>query len=109
MSLRKCQYKFYKFIHLFQFYTILLKKGILNEGFYIYVSEYIFASHVSAEPAGKIALDYIGKKPYINCGMCLGEGTGAIIGGKLFDFALAGFNEAVGFQEIEVEQYKHLE
>lgn len=69
-------------------------------------ADYMFASHVSAEPAGQTALDAIGKKAYINCGMCLGEGTGAVICAKLFDFALAGYNEAASFEAAKVEQYR---
>ncbi|MCX7715569.1 MAG: nicotinate-nucleotide--dimethylbenzimidazole phosphoribosyltransferase [Clostridia bacterium] len=71
--------------------------------------DYMFASHCSAEPAGKLALDAIGIKPYIDCGMCLGEGTGAVIGAKLFDFALAAYNEIVGFDEVSFERYIPLE
>lgn len=72
-------------------------------------SEYIYASHVSAEPAGRAALENIGKKAYLECGMCLGEGTGGVIGAKLFDFAISAYNEAAGFNEVNIEQYKDLE
>lgn len=71
-------------------------------------SDYIFASHCSAEPAGKFALESIGKIPLINCGMRLGEGTGAVIGAELFDFALAAYNEPADFNDISVEKYQLL-
>lgn len=70
---------------------------------------YMFASHCSAEPAGKMALDAVGLKAYLECGMCLGEGTGAVIGAKLFDFALAAYDEVVDFQAANVEKYKLLQ
>ena len=72
-------------------------------------SDYIFASHCSAEPAGKLALRAIDKKEYFNCGMCLGEGTGAVIGAVLFDFALAAYQEIANFEEAKFGYYKLLE
>jgi nicotinate-nucleotide--dimethylbenzimidazole phosphoribosyltransferase len=71
-------------------------------------SEYIYATHVSAEPAGRFALESIGKKAYLECGMCLGEGTGAVIGAKLFDFAISAYNETAYFDDAGVEQYEML-
>ena len=41
-------------------------------------AERILASHVSAEPAGRMVLDALGLSPMITAGMCLGEGTGAV-------------------------------
>jgi nicotinate-nucleotide--dimethylbenzimidazole phosphoribosyltransferase len=70
--------------------------------------DYIFASHCSAEPAGQLALNAINKEAYINCGMCLGEGTGAVIGGKLFDFALAAYDEIASFDEAKFGHYELL-
>jgi nicotinate-nucleotide--dimethylbenzimidazole phosphoribosyltransferase len=71
--------------------------------------DYMFASHCSAEPAGRFALDCLGMKAYLECGMCLGEGTGAVIGAKLLDFALAAYAEVADFQEAEVEAYALLQ
>ncbi len=59
---------------------------------------FLYASHCSAEPAGKLALEALQLPAYLECGMCLGEGTGAVIGAKLFDFALAAYTEAASFQ-----------
>lgn len=69
---------------------------------------YMYASHCSAELAGRKALDVINMKAYLECGMCLGEGTGAVIGAKLFDFALAAYNEIAGFKEIGIKKYRLL-
>lgn len=71
--------------------------------------DYIFASHCSAEPAGQLALKAIGKEAYINAGMCLGEGTGAVVAAKLFDFAIAAYNEIADFDEADFGHYELLE
>lgn len=70
---------------------------------------YIYASHCSAEPAGKLALESIGLKAYLDCGMCLGEGTGAVIGAKLFDFALAAYDEIADFKAASIGKYELLQ
>ena len=70
--------------------------------------DYMFASHCSAEPAGELALKVINKEAYIKCGMCLGEGTGAVIGAKLFDFALAAYQEIASFEKARVSHYEML-
>ena len=72
-------------------------------------ADYIFASHCSNEPAGRAALEAVGKRAYLDCEMCLGEGTGAVIGMKLFDFALAAFGEIIRFENAVFEQYEPLE
>lgn len=71
--------------------------------------DYIFASHCSAEPAGQLALKAIGKEAYVHAGMCLGEGTGGLIGAKLFDFALAAYNEVADFEQAEFGRYELLQ
>lgn len=71
--------------------------------------DYMFASHCSAEPAGQLALKTIGKEAYIHAGMCLGEGTGGLVGAKLFDFALAAYNEVADFEHAEFGHYELLE
>ena len=63
--------------------------------------QYLFASHCSKEPAGKLALEALGLRAYLDCDMCLGEGTGGVIGAKLFDFALAAYGEIAGFDAWE--------
>lgn len=70
--------------------------------------DYLYASHCSAEPAGKMVLDAIGLHAYLYCDMCLGEGTGAVVGAKLFDFALAAYDEIAGFDEIHMSPYQIL-
>ena len=70
--------------------------------------DYWIAAHVSKEPAGKIVLDALGKRPLITCEMCLGEGTGAVAAFPLLDMANAIYSQMSTFSEIEMEEYKHL-
>ena len=71
--------------------------------------DFLFATHCSAEPAGKMALDALGMQACLQCGMFLGEGTGGVIGAKLFDFALAAYGEIADFTKAAVEAYELLE
>ena len=68
----------------------------------------IFASHVSAEPAGQMVLTALGKKAPIAAGMRLGEGTGGVACVPLLDMALAVFEEAYTFEEGGIEPYEAL-
>lgn len=70
--------------------------------------EYMLASHVSSEPAGKMLLEKIGLKPLINAEMRLGEGTGGIMLLPLLDGALAVYNHSHKFDEIGIERYVEL-
>lgn len=69
-------------------------------------SKAIFASHVSAEPAGTLVLEALGKKPLITAEMRLGEGTGAVAAMPLLDMALAVYSEAYTFDDCGVEAYQ---
>lgn len=71
-------------------------------------AEYMLASHVSSEPAGKMLLDKIGLKPIINAEMRLGEGTGGIMLLPLLDGALAVYKNSHKFDEIGIERYVEL-
>lgn len=65
----------------------------------------MLASHVSAEPAGRLVLDALGKRPLITAGMRLGEGTGAVAAMPLLDMALAVYRDAYTFAEGGIEPY----
>lgn len=71
-------------------------------------AEYMLASHVSSEPAGKMLLEQIGLKPIINAEMRLGEGTGGIMLLPLLDGALAVYNHSHKFDDIGIERYVEL-
>ena len=65
----------------------------------------VFASHVSAEPAGRLVLDELGKKPLITAEMRLGEGTGAAAAMPLLDMALALYRDGVTFDGYGIPAY----
>ncbi|SFA92629.1 nicotinate-nucleotide-dimethylbenzimidazole phosphoribosyltransferase [Acetitomaculum ruminis DSM 5522] len=79
--------------------AVLLKKE---------ANDYILASHVSKEPAGRMMLDKLEKDPIITANMCLGEGTGAVALYPLLDLSLAVYNSMSTFSDIEIEAYKPL-
>lgn len=65
----------------------------------------LIASHVSAEPAGGLVLEALGKKPLITAGMRLGEGSGAVAALPLLDMALAVYQSGHVFDKIGIEPY----
>lgn len=70
------------------------------------VKEYIIASHLSEEPAGKMLLEALGLEPAIQAKMCLGEGSGALALLPLLDMGLAVYNRMSTFEEIKIQEYK---
>ncbi len=71
--------------------------------------DYIFPSHCSNEPAGKLILDAIGMQPFILANMCLGEGTGAVMGFTIADYALTAYYGIPSFEETAFGTYEELE
>jgi nicotinate-nucleotide--dimethylbenzimidazole phosphoribosyltransferase len=67
---------------------------------------FMLASHVSAEPAGRLLLDALGLKPLIQAGMCLGEGTGAVASIPLLLMAADVYESMSSFEDIQIEAYK---
>ena len=65
----------------------------------------VFASHVSAEPAGHMVLDALHRQPLITAGMRLGEGTGAVAAIPLLDMACAVYQESYTFEQGGIEHY----
>lgn len=72
------------------------------------VHDYILASHVSKEKAGRLLLEAIDKEALLTCDMCLGEGTGAIALLPLLNMGVAVYNQMSTFEQIEVEAYQPL-
>lgn len=70
--------------------------------------EYMLPSHRSGEPAGGMILDSLGLSPFIDCGMSLGEGSGAVAVLPLLEMGLSVYREMSTFEEINVEQYQEL-
>ena len=72
-------------------------------------SPYIFPSHCSNEPAGRMVLDAMGKQPYILANMCLGEGTGAVMGFTIADYAFKAYWELPSFEQTAFGTYEELD
>ena len=72
-------------------------------------SPYLFPSHCSNEPAGRMVLDAMGKQPYILANMCLGEGTGAVMGFTIADYAFKAYWELPSFEQTAFGTYEELE
>ena len=70
--------------------------------------DFMIASHVSKEPAGKLVLDTLGLSPMLCCEMCLGEGTGAVASLPVLDMGFTVYEKMATFEDIQVEQYKPL-
>lgn len=69
---------------------------------------YMLASHRSAEPAGGMVLEELGLCPLIDCGMSLGEGSGAVAAMPLLDMGTEVYEKMSTFEEISVKQYEEL-
>ena len=65
----------------------------------------VFASHVSAEPAARLVLEELHKKPLITADLHLGEGTGAVASLPLWDMALAVYHGCYSFAEGGIAPY----
>ena len=71
--------------------------------------DYIIASHVSNEPAGRMLLEELKLSAFLDCNMCLGEGSGAVAAMPLLDMGLQVYRQMGTFADIKVEQYEVLE
>lgn len=71
-------------------------------------ADYLLASHVSAEPAGKWVLEALGKQAPIQAGLRLGEGSGAVCAMPLLDMALAVYRDSGSFEEAAIDPYQPL-
>ncbi len=69
--------------------------------------EYMIATHMSAEPAGKLVLKKLDFMPIITAGMRLGEGTGAMAALTVIDMAVEVYKKTITFPEIDMEKYIH--
>ncbi|MGN0435717.1 MAG: nicotinate-nucleotide--dimethylbenzimidazole phosphoribosyltransferase [Wujia sp.] len=66
---------------------------------------YAFASHVSGERTGGLALEELGLEAIVHGKLCLGEGTGAVTLLPLLDMALAVYREMGTFSDYNIEAY----
>ncbi|HET6615700.1 MAG TPA: nicotinate-nucleotide--dimethylbenzimidazole phosphoribosyltransferase [Dehalococcoidia bacterium] len=65
---------------------------------------YMVASHVSAEPGHRIALDHLGLRPLLDLEMRLGEGSGAALAFSVLDAALRLPREMATFDSAGVSR-----
>lgn len=71
--------------------------------------DYMFASHVSKEPAGNEIIDCLGLKAFLTCDMCLGEGTGAIVAIPVIRMGIDVYMKMRTFDEAKIEEYVEYE
>lgn len=66
----------------------------------------LFASHVSAEPAGGLLLEALGLTAPITAGMFLGEGGGALMLIPLLEQAWGVYSSGQSFEKLGIEAYR---
>lgn len=69
------------------------------------VRDFILASHVSSEPAGRMVMDMMGLHGPLDCGMHLGEGSGAVAFLPLLKMGADVYEKMSTFEDIQVESY----
>lgn len=67
--------------------------------------EFMLASHMSREPAGRLVMDALGLEPVIDAGMALGEGTGAVMLFPLLDMAHRVYCGKHTFDDLGMDAY----
>jgi nicotinate-nucleotide--dimethylbenzimidazole phosphoribosyltransferase len=73
------------------------------------VRPYLFASHLSAEPAHRLLLEELELVPLIRAEMRLGEASGALLSFPLFDAAAALVREMATFADLGLPDPEHSE
>ncbi len=66
------------------------------------VKDYLFFSHMSAEPGHRKFFETEGLRPILDLGLRLGEGTGAAIAMQLLEDAVAIYNEMATFEDMGI-------
>ncbi len=69
---------------------------------------YMFATHISKEPASRMLIEALGLPHLVDLHMCLGEGTGAVMTFPIFDMALSVYHRMSSFEEAQIETYQKL-
>jgi nicotinate-nucleotide--dimethylbenzimidazole phosphoribosyltransferase len=65
-------------------------------------AQYMLAAHLSEERGHRIMLDILGKRPILDLGLRLGEGTGAALAMNIIDAAVRIINEMATFESAGV-------
>ena len=66
------------------------------------VKDYLFAAHASAEPGHASLLELIERRPLLDLGLRLGEGTGAALAMNVVKAGIATFHEMATFESAAV-------
>ena len=67
-----------------------------------FCKDYMFPSHLSAEPGAKYVMNEIGLEPILNLKMRLGEGSGCPMAFNIIEGALYSMNNMATFEEAEL-------
>ncbi len=68
------------------------------------VRDYLLASHLSAEPGHRLAMEWLGLAPLLNLSLRLGEGTGAVVGMGLVEAGVKILSEMATFEEAGISK-----
>ena len=66
------------------------------------VKDYLFFSHMSAEPGHRKFFESEKIRPVLDLGLRLGEGTGAVIAMQILEDAIAIYNEMATFEDMGI-------
>lgn len=83
--------------------VISIAAALLAYRFHPLTKEYMFASHVSKEPAYRLASEEMKLHPMLQLDMRLGEGTGCPIAMRVIDTALAVMREMNTFSDVAAD------
>lgn len=70
------------------------------------LADYFLLSHLSAEKGHGLFAEYLGKRPILDLGMRLGEGTGAALAMELIDAAVRLYHDMASFEQAGVDRKK---
>ena len=69
------------------------------------VKDYLITSHRSKEPGAAMVLEALDVPAFLDCDMCLGEGTGAVAIYPLLDMAMTIYGGMTTFAENNMDNY----
>ena len=69
------------------------------------VKDYLITSHCSKEPGAAMVLEALDVPAFLDCDMCLGEGTGAVAIYPLLDMAMTIYGGMTTFAENNMDNY----
>lgn len=72
------------------------------------VRDFMLASHMSREPAGRLIMEALGMRPVVYADMALGEGTGAVMLLPLLDMVLSVYRGTHTFTGLGMPAYQPL-